>query len=406
MINVSKIRKDFPMLSNTMHGKPLIYLDNAATTFKPNCVIEAVTKYYTNYSGNAHRGDYDLAHDVDVAYEGVRNKVAKLIGCEAKEVVFTSGASSSLNTVAYGLEEFVNEGDEILLTEAEHASNVLPWFKVAHTRKAVIKYIPLTSEGRLTIENVEKMITEKTKIIAVAQITNVLGYEVDIKSIAKIAHQKDIYVVVDGAQSVPHMKINVKDLDCDFLCFSAHKMCGPTGVGVLYGKYDLLEKINPIMLGGGMNSRFYTCGDYSLHHAPSKFEAGTPHIEGVLGFGAAIDYLLEIGMDNIHEYELNLKKYAVSKLKEIDGIKIYNESNESGVITFNYKDIFAQDMATHYNTYGIAVRAGQHCAKILLDFLKTPATIRASISFYNTIEEIDYFIEITKKGDEYLNAYF
>lgn len=406
MINVSKIRNDFPMLKNKMHGKPLIYLDNAATTFKPKCVIDAVVNYYENLGANAHRGDYDLSHDVDVAYESVRNKVGKLINCDAKEVVFTSGASGAINTVAYGLEEFINEGDEILLSEAEHASNVLPWFNIAHRKGAVIKYIPLTSEGRITIENVKSTITSRTKLISLAHVTNVLGYTLDVKEITKVAHESNIFVVIDGAQSVPHMVIDVKDLDCDFLCFSAHKMCGPTGVGVLYGKYELLEKMQPIMLGGGMNSRFYTCGDYTLHHAPSKFEAGTPHIEGVIGFGAAIDYLESIGMENIHQYELELKKYAINKMKEIPGVKIYNESNESGVITFNYKDVFAQDIATHFNTYGIAVRAGQHCAKILTDFLKAPATVRASVSFYNTYEEIDFFIEVLKKGDEYLNAYF
>ena len=406
MINVSKIRNDFPMLKNKMHGKPLIYLDNAATTFKPKCVIDAVVNYYENLGANAHRGDYDLSHDVDVAYESVRNKVGKLINCDAKEVVFTSGASGAINTVAYGLEEFINEGDEILLSEAEHASNVLPWFNIAHRKGAVIKYIPLTSEGRITIENVKSTITSRTKLISLAHVTNVLGYTLDVKEITKVAHESNIFVVIDGAQSVPHMVIDVKDLDCDFLCFSAHKMCGPTGVGVLYGKYELLEKMQPIMLGGGMNSRFYTCGDYTLHHAPSKFEAGTPHIEGVIGFGAAIDYLESIGMENIHQYELELKKYSVNKMKEITGVKIYNESNESGVITFNYKDVFAQDIATHFNTYGIAVRAGQHCAKILTDFLNAPATVRASVSFYNTYEEIDFFIEVLKKGDEYLNAYF
>ena len=406
MINVSKIRNDFPMLKNKMHGRPLIYLDNAATTFKPKCVIDAVVNYYENLGANAHRGDYDLSHDVDVAYESVRNKVGKLINCDAKEVVFTSGASGAINTVAYGLEEFINEGDEILLSEAEHASNVLPWFNIAHRTGAVIKYIPLTSEGRITIENVKSTITSRTKLISLAHVTNVLGYTLDVKEITKVAHESNIFVVIDGAQSVPHMVIDVKDLDCDFLCFSAHKMCGPTGVGVLYGKYELLEKMQPIMLGGGMNSRFYTCGDYTLHHAPSKFEAGTPHIEGVIGFGAAIDYLESIGMENIHQYELELKKYAINKMKEIPGVKIYNESNESGVITFNYKDVFAQDIATHFNTYGIAVRAGQHCAKILTDFLKAPATVRASVSFYNTYEEIDFFIEVLKKGDEYLNAYF
>lgn len=406
MINVEEIRRDFPMLSKTMQGKPLIYLDNAATTFKPQCVIDAVTSYYTDFNANCHRGDYDLSHDVDVAYESVRGKVGKFINCLDKEVVFTSGASESLNIVANGVGQWLKQGDEILLNEAEHASNILPWFMVAQATGAIIKYIPLNKEGRLTAENLKNTITEKTKVVSLAHVTNVLAYTIDIKEICKVAHEYGALVVVDGAQSIAHMKVDVKDLDCDFYCFSAHKMLGPTGVGVLYGKYDLLEKMNPLMMGGGMNSRFYSCGSYSLHHAPSKFEAGTPNIEGVIGFGAAIDYLSNIGMDNIHEYEHSLKQYAISKLKEIPNIVIYNETNESGVITFNNKNVFAQDLATHFNSYGIAVRAGQHCAKILMNFLGTVATVRASISFYNTKEEIDKFIEVCKKGDEYLDAFF
>ena len=406
MINVEEIRRDFPMLKQTMQGQPLVYLDNAATTFKPQCVIDAVTNYYTNFTANCHRGDYDLSHDVDVAYEGVRSKVAKFINCLDKEVAFTSGASESLNIVAHGVGQWLKEGDEILLNEAEHASNILPWFMVAQEKKAIIKYIPLDEEGRLTVENVKKTITDKTKVISLAHVTNVLAFTIDVKEISKIAHEVGAYVVVDGAQSIAHMEVDVKDLDCDFYCFSAHKMLGPTGVGVLYGKYDLLEKMNPLMMGGGMNSRFYSCGDYSLHHAPSKFEAGTPNIEGVIGFGAAIDYLSKIGMKNIHEYEHKLKEYAIAKLKEIPNIIIYNENSESGVITFNNENIFAQDLATHFNSYGIAVRAGQHCAKILMNYLGTVATVRASISFYNTKEEVDKFIEVCKKGDEYLNAFF
>ena len=406
MINVEEIRRDFPMLSNTMQGKPLIYLDNAATTFKPKCVIDAVTSYYTTFNANCHRGDYDLSHDVDVAYEEVRSKVGKFINCLDKEVVFTSGASASLNIVANGVGQWLKQGDEILLNEAEHASNILPWFMVAQATGAIIKYIPLNKEGRLTVENLKNTITEKTKVVSLAHVTNVLAYTIDIKEICKVAHEYGALVVVDGAQSIAHMKVDVKDLDCDFYCFSAHKMLGPTGVGVLYGKYDLLDKMNPLMMGGGMNSRFYSCGSYSLLHAPRKFEAGTPNIEGVIGFGAAIDYLSKIGMENIHEYEHNLKQYAISKLKEIPNIVIYNETNESGVITFNNKNVFAQDLATHFNSYGIAVRAGQHCAKILMNFLGTVATVRASISFYNTKEEIDKFIEVCKKGDEYLDAFF
>ena len=404
MLDVLKIRKDFPMLN---HKEKVIYLDNAATTLKPQSVIDAVTYYYTDLGANAHRGDYDLSHNVDMAYEGARKKVAKFLNAEVNEVVFTSGASASLNNVVYGVTEaFLNEGDEVLITQAEHASNVLPWFKVAHDKGIEIGYIPLSEEGRLTVENVEKAITPKTRVVSIAHVTNVLGYIADVKKIAKVCHKHNILLIVDGAQSVPHIPVDVKDLDCDFLCFSGHKMCGPTGIGVMFGKYDLLDKMTPLMMGGGMNARFDTCGDYSLVKPPHKFEAGTPHIEGAIGLGAAVDYLMNIGMENILNYEQELHEYAIKRMKEIPGVKIYNETGDTGVITFNYKDVFAQDIASLLNKYKICVRSGQHCAKILMDFLGTTATCRMSTYFYNTKEEIDEFIEALKKGDDYLDAFF
>jgi len=407
MFDVYKVREDFPILKRTMQGKPLIYLDNAATTLKPQCVIDAVTHYYTYLGANAHRGDYDLSHDVDVAYEDARKTVAKFLNANSNEIVFTSGASASLNTVAYALsEKYLNEGDEVLLTQAEHASNVLPWFKIEHDKKIHIGYIPLDNIGRLTPENVVKAITPKTKIISIAQVTNVLGYNADIKAICKIAHEHGLIVSVDGAQSAPHMPIDVKDLDCDFYSFSGHKMCGPTGVGVLYGKYELLDQLNPLMMGGGMNTRFDTCGDYLLQKPPLKFEAGTQNIEGAIGLAAAIRYIEKLGMQNIHDYELKLRSYAIEKMKKIPEIILYNEFGESGVITFNIRDVFAQDAASHFNKNGICVRAGNHCAKILMEYLGTPATVRCSISFYNTKEEIDAFIEACKNGGDFLDAFF
>ena len=308
MLDVEKIRQDFPMLNGTtMHGKPLIYFDNGATTLKPQCVIDAVCDYLTNYSGNAHRGDYDLSHDVDTRFEHTRDLVAKLINCDRKEVVYTYGSTDSLNLVAFGYGALhLQKDDEVLLTVAEHASNTLPWFEVCQQTGSVINYIDLDNEGRLTIENVKKAITDKTKIISIAQVTNVLGYDGPIKEICKLAHDRGIIVCVDGAQSVPHQSVDVKDLDVDFLAFSGHKMCGPTGVGILYGKYDLLQETSPTRLGGGSNSRYNSCGSVKLKNAPTKFEAGTPNIEGVIGLGAAIEYLMEIGMDNIHEQELKL----------------------------------------------------------------------------------------------------
>ena len=407
MLDVEKIRQDFPMLNGTtMHGKPLIYFDNGATTLKPQCVIDAVCDYLTNYSGNAHRGDYDLSHDVDTRFEHTRDLVAKLINCDRKEVVYTYGSTDSLNLVAFGYGALhLQKDDEVLLTVAEHASNTLPWFEVCQQTGSVINYIDLDNEGRLTIENVKKAITDKTKIISIAQVTNVLGYDGPIKEICKLAHDRGIIVCVDGAQSVPHQSVDVKDLDVDFLAFSGHKMCGPTGLGVLYGKYDLLQETSPTRLGGGSNSRYNSCGSVKLKNAPTKFEAGTPNIEGVIGLGAAIEYLMEIGMDNIHEQELKLRAYAIKKMQELDNLEIYNP-NGQGAIAFNIKGVFSQDAASLFNTYGIAVRAGQHCAKILDEFLNVSQTLRVSFYFYNTFDEIDQFIEVCKKGDDFLDAFF
>ncbi len=408
MFDVQQIRKDFPMLRGlTMQGHPLVYLDNAATSFKPYCVLKAIENYYCNCTSNSHRADYDLSQQVDELYEGARSKVAKFIGAKKSEIVFTSGASMSLNLVAYGWGiKYLKPEDEILLTEAEHASNILPWFKVAEVTGCKIKYIPLDEKGKLTPENVSKTITKNTKVISVAQVTNVMGYVIDVKEIAKIAHQYGAIIVVDGAQSVPHMKTDVKDLDCDFLCFSGHKMCGPTGIGVLYGKYQLLDCMDPLLTGGGMNTRFDMCGDVGLQIPPLKFEAGTQNIEGAIGLAAAIEYLEKIGMDEIAKYEIELRQYMIDKMKEIEGITIYNPSADTGIVTFNLKNVFAQDAASLLNSKGVCVRSGQHCAKILMEFLKTTATLRASLYFYNTKEEIDIFVDACKKGGDFLDAFF
>ena len=409
MYDVNKIREKFGMFANNkqMQNHNLVYLDNAATTFKPYVVLDAIAEYYNEYCVNAYRGDYDLAHKVDVMYDEARQTVADFINCDKTEVIFTSGTTNSLNLVAFGYgSKFLTSDDEVLLTQAEHASNVLPWFKVSEMTGCSIGYIPLNEEGRLTIENVKKSITEKTKVISIAHVTNVLGYIVPIKEICKIAHEKGIIVVVDGAQSVPHLKTDVKDLDCDFLAFSGHKMCGPTGIGVLYGRYSLLEKMDPLMSGGGMNARFDMCGNISLLLPPYKFEAGTQNIEGVLGLKKAIEFINDIGIDNIHEHEMELHKYALEKLEKLDNVIIYNKNADSGIITFNIKGVFAQDAATYLNSKGICVRSGQHCAKILMDFLNTHATLRASFYLYTTKEEVDALVEACKTGGDFLDAYF
>lgn len=409
MFDPYKIRNDFPMLRNNlkMQGKPLVYLDNGSTTFKPDCVLNAIKDYYCYQTANSHRGDYDLAYQCDVLVDNARQKVAKFINANSDEVVFTSGDTMSLNLIAYGYAlKFLKEGDEILLSEAEHASNMLPWFMVANKTGAKIKYVELNYEGRITLENIKKALTSRTKLVAFAQVGNVLGYLLDMKSVAKLVHGVGAYLVCDGAQSVPHMKIDVKDLDVDFLAFSAHKMLGPTGLGVLYAKKDILEKMDTFLTGGGMNSKFTHNGEMKPLPAPLKFEAGTINIEGILGFAKAIDYLENIGMDNINKYERELREYAIKKLEKVPNIIIYNKSAESGIITFNIKGVFAQDEATLLNSKGLALRSGQHCAKVLNDFLKTPATVRCSLYFYNTKEDINALYDALTTGGDFLDAYF
>ena len=392
-------REDFPMLDNN-----LIYLDNGATTLKPKQVIDKITDYYTNYSANAHRGDYDISLRVDNEYEGTRKKVKEFINANStKEIVFTSGTTDSLNIIVNGFfNNYIKEDDEILITKSEHASNVLPWFRLAKNKKAIIKYIELDNNYEVNLDNIKKVITNKTKVISIAHITNVLGDIRPIKEIIDYAHKNNILVVIDGAQSIPHIKVDIKDLDIDFLAFSAHKMCGPTGVGVLYAKEELMEKIEPVNLGGGMNESFDNLDEVYLKPIPTRLEAGTPNIAGVIGLGASIDYLNKIGMDNIRKHELELGTYLYNRLKELSHINIVNKKPTS-IIAFNVNDIFSQDVAVYLNKYNICVRAGNHCAKILKDETKVKNTVRVSLYFYNTKEEIDKLIDLLKDKNKILN---
>ncbi len=381
-------REDFNMLNN------LIYLDNGATTLKPRLLAQVTSDYYNNYSANAHRGDYDISLKVDNAIDNTRVLVKELINANKKEeIVFTSGATASLNQIVFGYFNYhLNPGDEVLITEAEHASNVLPWFELKETKNIVVKSIPLDN-NKVTLENIKKVVTDKTKVISLAYITNVLGDIRPIKEITEYAHKNNILVVIDGAQAVPHIKVDVQDLDVDFLVFSAHKMCGPTGVGVLYAKESYMEDMYPTVFGGGMNVSFNIDGTRKYSSIPARFEAGTPNIEGIIGFGAVIEYLNKIGMDNIHKYEIELKDYAIKRLKEIKDIKIYNENTDSGIIAFNLGDIFAQDLAIYLNKYNICVRAGNHCAKMVHDIIDVNNTVRVSLYFYNTKKDIDLLVE-------------
>lgn len=394
MLDVDKIRKDFPMIENNPN---LVYLDSAATSLKPQCVIDAVVDFYARHTSNVHRGDYRVAEINDKLYDGTRNLVAELIHCDKDEVVYTHNVSHSLNQIAFGLKPMLKKGDTVLITYAEHASNVLPWFALQKEIGINIEYIETDNEANITIDTFKKAMHEGVKVVSVAEVTNVLGSIQPVKEMCEIAHSYGAYMIVDGAQSVPHMKVDVKDLDVDFLGFSAHKMCGPSGVGILYGKKKLLDAMEPVFYGGDMNARFNKDGEMLLKDTPVKFEAGTPNIEGVIGTGAAIQYLLSIGLDNIHEYEKELRAYAIDKLSQLDNIEIINPDNLYGPIDFNAKGVFAQDAAGFLASKNIAVRSGNHCAKILHNIIHTDQSIRASLYFYNTKEEIDRFVEACKE---------
>lgn len=383
-------RYDFPMLN-----KDIIYLDNGATTFKPQIVVDSMNDYYKNYCANAHRGDYTISYKVDVNYENARKKVADFINADFEETIFTSGATESLNMIVTGFfKNLLEPDDEVLLTKSEHASNVLPWFRLAKTNGIKIRYIDLDENLHVTMDNVKKSVTSKTKVISIAGITNVVGDERPIDDICKFAHANDIFVVVDGAQLVPHKKVDVKKSDIDFLAFSGHKMCGPTGIGVLYGKKEFLEKLEPVYLGGGMNESFDNEDEVYLKELPTRLEAGTPNIAGAIGLGSAIDYLNSIGMDNINEYEEKLKSYLIDKLIKLPYVDILNLESDSGIVSFNIDGIFSQDVAFYLNKYNICVRAGNHCAKILKNETGVKNSLRVSLYFYNTYDEIDRLVEL------------
>lgn len=392
-------REDFPMIKSNY-----IYLDNGATTWKPKQVIDKITQYYTKYTANAHRGDYDLSMRVDMEYEDARDAVKKFINAKShQEIIFTSGTTESLNMIANGFfAEYLEAGDEIILTESEHASNILPWFNLAKKIGVVIKYCPLDDNHYVTLNNLKSVVTQRTKLISMAQVTNVIGDLRPIKEICEFAHQNNIFVCVDGAQSVPHKKVDVQDLDCDFLVFSGHKMCGPTGIGVLYGKYQLLDNMKPQNLGGGMNESFDNVDEVYLKELPYKLEAGTPNIAGAIGLKAAIDYIENIGLDNINSHEHTLRACLINKLKEIPHINIVNEESDSGVVAFNVDNIFAQDVAVYLNKYKICVRAGNHCAKILKNEVGVKNTVRVSLYFYNTIAEIEKLVELLSDKNKIL----
>jgi cysteine desulfurase/selenocysteine lyase len=396
---IEKIRSYFPILQQKVYGKPYIYLDNAATALRPMQVLQAIEQTYTKFNGNPHRGAHYMSNQTTEHFEAVRDKVKQFLNAEKREeIIFTKGTTESINLVAYSFgEAFINEGDEIIVSEMEHHANIVPWQLLAQRKKAVVKVIPITDKGELLIDQLENLITPRTKIISVNMVSNVLGTINPVKQIIEIAHQNQVPVLIDAAQAIPHIKIDVQDMDCDFLAFSGHKLYGPTGVGCLYGKKELLDKMPPFLGGGEMIDKVSFSGT-TFNELPYKFEAGTPNFTEVIGLGAAIDFVNELGLEAISDYENQLMEYAISKLKTIEGIRFIGEAkNKASVISFLVKNIHPYDMGMFLDKMGFAVRTGHHCAEPLIDRLKIPGTVRISLAIYNTTEEIDLFVTAVKK---------
>lgn len=400
-----EIRKHFPILDQEINGHPLVYLDSAATSQKPRQVIEALNDYYSFDNANVHRGVHTLGNRATDHYEGAREKVRKFINAKStQEVIFTRGTTTALNMVAqsYGRAN-VGEGDEIVITHMEHHSNIIPWQQLAKEKGAVLKFVVLEEDGTLSLDKVREAVTDRTKIVSIMYVSNVLGTMNPIKEITEIAHANGAVMVVDGAQAAPHLKLDVQELDCDFLAFSGHKMCGPTGIGVLYGKKELLNEMEPVEFGGEMID-FVGLYESTWKELPWKFEGGTPIIAGAIGLGAAIDFLEEIGLDQIERHEHELAGYAMEKMSSIDGLTIYgphDPKKRAGIVTFNLDNVHPHDLATVLDMNGIAVRAGHHCAQPLMKWLECSATARASFYVYNTEEDVDRLVEGLRIAKEY-----
>jgi len=393
--DVKNIRNDFPILKRKIYDKPLVYLDNAATTQKPQSVIDRISKYYAEENCNIHRGVHSLSQEATTAFEQTREQIASFINAPGKEeVIFTKGTTESINLVASSFgRKVLRKGDEVLITAMEHHSNLVPWQMLCYETNAKLKVVPFNDKGEIEIATYRKMITDKTRLIAIAHVSNALGTINPVKEMISLAHEKDIPVLVDGAQALSHMKVDISELDCDFYCFSGHKAYGPMGMGVLYARREYLQTMPPYQSGGEMVDRvsFY---ETSFNELPFKFEAGTPNVEAVLGMGAAITYIENLGMENIASYEKELLEYATNKLNAIDGLKLYGTADrKAGVLSFMIGDIHPYDAGTIIDKYGIAVRTGHHCAQPVMDSFGIPGTIRASLAIYNTKEEIDILVE-------------
>ena len=393
-----ELRKDFLIYQANPN---LVYMDSGATTLKPTCVLDKMDEYYKKYGVNIHRGVYGLSYEASLEYDKARETIAKFINAKDREIIFTRNATESLNlaSLIYG-EKYLNAGDEVISSYLDHHSCILPWMKLCEKKNAKLKYIPLSNEGRITVENFKKVISDKTKVVAINYYSNVMGYRSPIEEIIKIAHEYGAIVMVDAAQAVAHEKIDVKEIDCDFLAFSGHKMFGPTGVGILYGKKEILKKLDPLYYGGDMNENVEP--DYvEVKEVPYRFEAGTPAIAEGIGLAEAIKYLDSIGYEYLHEYPMMLYKYTMDKLKDVKGITIYNKNPELPIIAFNIDGVHPHDAATIFDEAGICLRAGHHCAQLLTKWLKTNGTLRGSFYIYNTIEDCDKFVETIKKTVEF-----
>ena len=398
MFDVAKIRKDFPILNREVNGKPLIYLDNAATSQTPQQVIDVIVDYYSNYNANIHRGVHTLSQEATDLYEEARKKIqTHFNAAQTYEIIFTSGTTHGINMVASGFSELLEAGDEIIVSALEHHSNIVPWQMLCEKTGALLKVIPMSEEGQLIMSEFDKLLSNKTKLVFVNHISNALGTINPIEEIIRKAHDAGAAVLIDGAQACPHIKPNVQALDVDFYVTSDHKMCGPTGVGILYGKEEWLNKLPPYQGGGEMIAEV-TFEKTTYADLPHKFEAGTPNICGGIAFGAAIDYMNGLGFEQIAAYENELLEYATTKLLEIDGLKIFGSGNKTSVISFNIGNIHPYDIGTIVDKLGIAVRTGHHCAQPIMDFYKVPGTVRASFAFYNTKEEIDTFVDAVKRA--------
>jgi cysteine desulfurase/selenocysteine lyase len=400
ILDVSKIREDFPILRRIVNGNNrLVYLDNAATTQKPLAVINAITDYYMNYNSNIHRAVHRLAEEATLAYESTREKIAKFINARfIEEIIFTRNATEAINLISYTWGSLnINQDDIVVITEFEHHSNIVPWQILTHRKGAHLKYIGVDDDGYLRLKDYQKYLESgRVKLVSVSEMSNVLGTIVQLKEIIKIAHEKGIPVLVDGAQSVPHMPVDVQSTDCDFMAFSAHKMLGPTGVGILYVKKEILEKMPPFIGGGDMIKEVHKQKTI-YNDIPYKFEAGTPNIADVIGFASAVDYLKAIGMDNVRQHELEITQYALNALRGVEGLTIYgplDPHHRGGVLSFNVGDIHPHDLATIMNENGVAIRSGHHCAQVLMERLDVSATSRASFYIYNTKEEVDILINV------------